>query len=221
MTTNEVINELIKAGHKVKYYKRKDGGVRITKIDSTSFSGSKGNITARAMTGQPLSERRKSQLAKGYMKTPEGSWGHPKNKKPPIPDEAKKLIRKAQRIFRKEGVVAGTSSTYRFRENVEMFGYEEAMKRLSQNIRYAQGLAYEENVDHLVNLLKTEYLAKINFSSEEEKERLTKLIKNIEDNKETFKDKWISQIRNKLYNLRDNQISVDNLISDIEEIMDE
>ena len=219
MTTRQIIEGLKKQGHKVKYYERKDGGVRITKIDSQSFTGSMGNKVARAMTGQYLSERRSAQLSKGYMKTEKGKWGHVKNKKPPLPDEAKKLIRKAQRVFRKEGTTAGTSSTYRFRQNVEKFGYEEAIRRLNQNIRYAQGLAYEENVEHLANLLRTEYMAKLHFTSEEQQKRFTELVNKIESKAGKFKDSWIKAIREKLYNLKNREISVENLISDIEEII--
>ena len=228
MTTRQVINKLISEGHKVSFYQSKDGGVRITKIDSQSFTGSEGNTRARAMTGEALSERRSSQLKKFYMKTPKGTWGHKKSKRPPLPEEAKKLIRKAQRIFRKSGVIAGTSSTARFRRNIELFmkqgysepeAYAEAVRRLKQNIRYAQGLAYEENVEHLVNLLRTEYLAKLRFRNEDEKRRFIDLINKMEANKSNFKDKWISEIRNKLYAVKDREISVDNLISDIEEIL--
>ena len=228
MTTRQVINKLISEGHKVSFYQRKDGGVRITKIDSQSFTGSEGNTRARAMTGESLSERRSTQLKKFYMKTPKGQWGHKKSKKPPLPEEAKKLIRKAQRVFRKSGVIAGTSSTARFRKNIEVYmnqgysepeAYAEAVRRLKQNIRYAQGLAYVENVEHLVNLLETEYLPKLKFRSSEEKENFKTMIKYIEDHKETFKDKWISQIREKLYNLKNNEISIDNLISDVREIL--
>lgn len=219
MTTRQIIKDLESQGHKIKYYQRKDGGVRITKIDSQSFSGSMGNKVARAMTGQYLSERRSAQLSKGYMRTEKGHWGHVKNRKPPLPDEAKKLIRKAQRVFRKEGVTAGTSSTYRFRQNVEKFGYEEAIRRLNQNIRYAQGLAYEENVEHLANLLKTEYQAKLKFDNQGQIDRFNALINRIEAKAGKFKDSWIKAIREKLYNLKNREISVENLISDIEEII--
>ena len=219
MTTLEIIFQLINEGHEVEYTKRKDGGYRIKKIDSQKFRGSEGNNRARAMTGQALSERRKIQLSKSYMITPKGKWGHKKSKKPPLPDEAKKLIRKAQRVFRKQGVINGTSSTSRFRRNVELFGYDEAMRRLSQNIRYAQGLAYEENVEHLVNLLKTEYMSKLHFNSEEEQQRFQDMINKIETQKGNFKDKWISLIREKLYDLKNREISVDNLKADIEEIL--
>ena len=100
-----------------------------------------------------------------------------------------------------------------------MFGYDEAIRRLKQNIRYAQGLAYEENVEHLINLLRTEYMSKLHFNNEEEQQRFQDMINKIEANKGKFKDKWISLIREKLYALKNREISVDNLIADIEEIL--
>ena len=219
MTTKKIIAQLQAQGHKISYTKRKDGGVRITKIDGVSFTGSTGNRRARAMTGNALSVRQQTQLNKSYMRTPKGQFGHKKNKKPPLTDEAKKLIRKSQRVFRKEGVISGTSSTYRFRENVEQYGYEEAMRRLRQNIRYAKGLAYIENVEHLINVLR-DYKDKLEFQNNEE-ELFNQLIMKIESMKENFKDKWIIAIRNLIYNRRDNQISTQNLIDDINEKLNE
>ena len=219
MTTRQVINKLIKEGHKVTYYTRKDGGVRITSIDSQRFTGSTGNTRARALTGESLSERRQVQLSRSYMKTEKGQWGHPKSKKEPLPDEAKRLIRKAQRVFRKQGVIAGTSSTYRFRINVEKLGYERAIERLKQNIRYAQGLAYEENVDHVKSLLK-DYGNKLRMTPEET-QQFDELLKKIENKKERFKDIWIKEIRQVLYNIKDGEISVQNLLDDINEIIND
>lgn len=219
MTTRQVIKQLESMGHKVSFYTRKDGGVRITKIDSTKFTGSTGNKRARAMTGEQLSLRRTAQLSSSYMRTPKGTWGHKKNTKPALPEEAKKLIRKAQRTFRQEGTISGTSSTYRFRKNVELFGYEEAMRRLRQNIRYAKGLAYVENVEHLVNVLE-DMRNKTSFSSEVERERFNAMIEKIKASKVEFKDVWIQKIRQLLYSRKDNQISTQNLIDDIEEIIE-
>ena len=217
MTTRQIIEGLIKQGHKVKFYQRKDGGVRITKIDSQSFSGSMGNKVARAMTGEYLSERRSAQLSKSYMKTEKGKWGHAKSKKPPLPDEAKKLIRKAQRVFRKSGTIAGTSSTRRFRENVELFGYDEAMRRLKQNIRYAQGLAYEENVEHLKRLLE-DYGNKADLT-DSQKVQLQRILNELDTKISKFKDVWIKQIREILYNRKNGLISNQNMLDDIEEVM--
>lgn len=219
MTTRKIIESLIQQGHKVKYYSRKDGGVRITKIDSQSFTGSMGNKVARAMTGEYLSERRSAQLSKSYMRTEKGHWGNAKQRKAPLPDEAKKLIRKAQRVFRKEGVIAGTSSTRRFRENVEMFGYDEAMRRLKQNIRYAQGLAYEENVEHLKNLLR-DYGNKLGLNDSQQSQ-FNELLKNIENKTAIFKDIWIKKIREILYNRKNKLISNQNMLDDIDEIIND
>lgn len=49
MTNREVVNQLKQLGHKVKFYVRKDGSIRITQIDEEKFSShlSKGNLTGR------------------------------------------------------------------------------------------------------------------------------------------------------------------------------
>lgn len=217
MTTKQVIKKLESMGHKVSFYTRKDGGVRITKIDSTSFTGSTGNKRARAMTGEQLSLRRTAQLSSSYMRTEKGAWGHKKNTKPPLPEEARKLLRKAQRQFRKEGVIAGTSSAYRFRENERLFGYDEAMRRLRQNIRYAKGLAYVENVESLVQTL--EDMRNKSVGNQQELEQLTNIINKINSMKLEFREEWIQKIRWKIYDLKDKEISIQNLLDDIEEII--
>lgn len=214
MTTRQVINKLIKEGHKVTYYTRKDGGVRITSIDSQRFTGSTGNTRARALTGESLSERRKVQLSRSYMKTEKGQWGHPKSKKEPLPDEAKRLIRKAQRVFRKQGVIAGTSSTYRFRQNVEMFGYDEAIRRLNQNIRYAQGLAYEENIEAFCLTLEDDY-NKLSDKGESEAYNLRILIDKIRANKSSIRESDLAEAIEIHYNMIHKVITLHDMITQI------
>lgn len=218
MTTRQIIEGLIKQGHKVKFYQRKDGGVRITKIDSQSFSGSMGNKVARAMTGEYLSERRAAQLSKSYMRTEKGKWGHAKSKKPPLPDEAKKLIRKAQRVFRKSGVIAGTSSTRRFRENVELFGYDEAMRKLKQNIRYAQGLAYEENVEAFCLRLEDDY-NKLSDKGDSEANNLRILIDKIRANKNSIREADLSEAIAIHYDMLHKIITIHDMIVKITNIL--
>ena len=76
MTVRELINELIKQGHKVKFRERSASegkGVRITSIDGVHYTGSKGNEEARAILGVKLSEAYQTHLTK--IKTPKGKFG--------------------------------------------------------------------------------------------------------------------------------------------------
>ena len=214
MTTLEIIFQLINEGHEVEYTKRKDGGYRIKKIDSQKFRGSEGNKRARAMTGQPLSERRRIQLSKPYMITPKGQWGHKKSKKPPLPDEAKKLIRKAQRVFRKTGTITGTSSTARFRKNVDLFGYDEAIRLLNQNIRYAQGLAYEENVEAFCLTLEDDY-NKLSDKGDPEANNLRILIDKIRANKSSIRESDLSEAIGLHYDMIHKVITLHDMIIQI------
>lgn len=63
MTTFQVVQLLRSRGHVVEYYARKDGSIRITRIDKDTFSArlSQGNALARSMTGQQLPEERTAQ----------------------------------------------------------------------------------------------------------------------------------------------------------------
>ena len=42
MTIREIIKELKEEGYNVSFYERKDGGVRITRINGETFKGSRG-----------------------------------------------------------------------------------------------------------------------------------------------------------------------------------
>lgn len=185
-----VISELIRRGHSVKYFKRKDGGYRILNIDGVTYTGSKGNAVARAMVGATLSERRTRQLEhirKTHKKAwKEGGFGYKKTIRHPLPEDIEKMLKRTQRKYRKSLGKGGMTIT---RKNVvytfENYGYAEAMRTLRESYKYASGIAYEENVIHLIDSIRT-----IESFSDypDEWEKLADYIYSIID---TFKEEWI------------------------------
>ena len=68
----------------------------------------------------------------------------------------KKALRRAQRIFRNQGVEAGKPTTKNIRWTLTFEGKEEALRKLRQAERYARGIAYPENVQSLAAKLSLE-----------------------------------------------------------------
>ena len=190
MKTLELIEELQKMGYSVTYTKRKDGGYRITRINGVAFSGSTGNTEARRILGVELSARRSRQLQR--IRTPKGKWGHQKKKQ--LPKELKKKLTKLQRKWRKRKPTpkdkgeTGAPSTSGVRYTLEHEGLEEAERKLNENERYLEGLAYSKNVEILVARIRRE---KIGSSVEDKWEELATYIEN---NKDQFKEDWIQTI---------------------------
>ena len=145
MTILEIIKLLISEGHDISYYKRKDGGYRITRIDRERFTGSSGNIQARKITGFKLSEARERSLKK--LTTPKGKGSYNKRRKSPLDEETKKLIQKLQRQYRKAGKKEGKPTIRNYRWILKNKGKEEADRLLRQSERRILGLAYVENVN--------------------------------------------------------------------------
>ena len=185
MSVREIIQELQRQGHKVSFFVRKDGGVRITKIDETRFTGSQGNIVARTMIGTSLSERRSRQLES--IRTPKGKFGHKTTTK--LSPEMTKALRKAQRLFRKYDVKGGKPTTRNLRYIIKEKGETEAFRRLNQSIRYAKGLAYEENVDWLIKKLE-EIQGKLDRPSNS----LKKAIEKLRERKSDIREVQLQQI---------------------------
>ena len=59
-----IVDEYKAQGHIVFYEKRKDGGIRITRIDGLKFSGSRDNSCLRTITGNQLSQKQIEQRKK-------------------------------------------------------------------------------------------------------------------------------------------------------------
>lgn len=152
MNLIDIIKLLQKEGHSVQYYHRKDGGYVITRIDGQGFSGKSGNIRARAMTGQVLSQARSVQLSR--IRLPKGKKAM---KKAPLPEELLKEMRKVQREWRKRHPdIRGTVSTSNVRYYYEQYGMQKTLEALDKNMRYAQGLAYIDNVNFLLDRIKSD-----------------------------------------------------------------
>ena len=164
MTIFEIIKQLEKEGHNVQYTHRKDGGYIITRIDAKKFSGKTGNAFARSIVGAKLSEARQVQLAR--IRTPKGHWGH--EKKTPLPESIKKALRKVQREWRKKHPdIRGTARTSNVRYQFEQYGEEATLQALDKNYRYAQGLAYIDNVNFLLQRIQNDLAKEPNSAMQE------------------------------------------------------
>ena len=190
MTMMDVIALLKDMNMDVQYTKRKDGGVRVTKIGNQRFTGSTGNAVARDMVGATLSERRVAQLK--TIKTPKGKWGHKKTTEK-LDEETIKRIRRVQRKMRKTGVNRTGAVTQRnYKWILKHEGKAEADRRLTQAERYVSGLAYVENVDALVSRLKLDNKKLKNKDIEE-------AIELIKAKRETMKESQLSALIESTY----------------------
>ena len=148
----EIIKILEAQGHEVEYAHRKDGGYIIKKIDGQKFSGKLGNEFARTMVGAKLSQARQVQLAR--IRTPKGKRAQ---KLAPLPEDVKRALRKVQRTWRKKHPdIRGTASTKNIRYFWKEHGTEATIQSLDKSYRYAQGLAYIDNVNFLLQRIRND-----------------------------------------------------------------
>lgn len=185
MSIKELIIDLQKSGYNVSFYKRKDGGIRITRINGETFRGSSGNKKARSIIGVDLSEAQIRALSK--LKTPKGKGSYNKRRKAPLDDETKKRIQKLQREYRKAGKGQGKPTIRNYRYIMKNYGKEEADRLLRQSERRILGLAYTENVDWLLMKLKQ-------IQNAYPSNALASAISTIEAKKDEFKERWINEI---------------------------
>ena len=155
MTIKQVITQLKSQGYTVEAYKRKDGGYLIKSINGQKFKGAAGNEMARLLVGESLSQRREKQLK---SITPKAKTKASKTrratkpKKPPLPADLQKEIRRTQRKLRESPTkIGGTVTTANIRYIFETQGKEQAMASLQKAQAYAAGIAYAENVQVLIN----------------------------------------------------------------------
>lgn len=190
MTIREVIKELQAEGYNVSFYERKDGGLRITRINGEHFTGSRGNQRAREITGASLSEARVRALSK--LKTPKGKDSYNKRRKEKLSEETIKEIRRVQRLHRKAGKSEGKPTIRNYRYILKTKGKKEADRLLKQAERRILGLAYPENVDALLSRISLD-LAKKKSSA------MKRAYNRIKELQEAFYDKWIPAIYDILY----------------------
>lgn len=197
MTIKELATLLSKQGHDIKLQKRADGGYRIVRIDNIAYKASSGNIAARKIAGVSLSHARSFQLAR--IRTPKGISSKAR-KKTPLPEELVKELKKVQRQWRKKHEdIGGTLSMRGLRYQYEKYGKEVAMASLDKSYRYAQGLAYIDNVNFLVERLENAKSKASIHGSASDISAIERTIERIKERMLSFKEDWIRPIYDALY----------------------
>lgn len=188
MTVKEIAEILAENGHNIKIRKRSDGGYIISSIDSEKFKGASGNIRARQIVGATISQARSYQLAR--IRPPK-KVAPIKRKKQPLPEDLLKELRKVQREWRKNHPdISGTASMKGLRYQYEKYGKEVAMASLNKNYRYAQGYAYIENVNWLVE----RFDSLLRKAPQEDVSALQEIVEVIKNKSLSFKEDWIHPI---------------------------
>lgn len=191
-TLRNIIKDLRKQGHTIRYENRKGGGLVIKSIDKVKFSGYEGNELARQIKGVNLTIRQQSHIEN--ITPQKGVWGQSR-KGVELPKALQSKLRRVQRIWRKSQPnttekVTKANVLY----NLKTYGYEETMRRLNQRERYGQGYAYFENIDALKARVER-------FGSFPRiASNLQSVLNKIDEKRLIFKDKWIEEINNIIYN---------------------
>ena len=157
MKVKDLIIELRKLGFEVKARERgkKEGtGLRITKINGRSFTGSKGNVYARELLGVELSSLQKRHLAS--IKTPKKQFGGRKRNLEEVDEATKKKIQSLQRKFRKRGIKEGIPTLRNYRYVMRNYGKAEADRLLEGASRYVKGQAYLKNIQALIEKMNND-----------------------------------------------------------------
>lgn len=213
MTIKEIAEILAENGHNIKIRKRSDGGYIISGIDSEKFRGASGNIRARQIVGATLSAARSYQLSR--IRPPK-KVSPLKRKQKPLPKDLLKELRKVQREWRKNHPdISGTASMKGLRYQYEQYGKEFAMASLNKAYRYSQGYAYIENVNWLIERLSQDR----NKANSLEISTLDEIINEIKTKQFVFREEWISEIYEEIYEYEKDAISIGELNLRIKLIM--
>lgn len=188
MTLLDIITQLIEQGHQVEFTHRKDGGYVIRRIDGQHFSGKTGNAMARRMVGAELSLARQVQLQR--IRTPKGKLAQ---RQEPLPKDLVRELRRVQRAWRKKHpTIEGTVSMRGLRYQYRTYGEETARASLDKAYRYSQGLAYVDNVLHLIERINLDL-------NKEDSAEMQAIVDLIQTRILSFKEEWISPIYSALY----------------------
>ena len=183
MNLKQVIDTLEKQGHTIEYSHRKDGGYVIRSIDGVHYKGKQGNAVARLMVGTKLSEARRVQLES--IRTPKGKR---QQKLEALDEEVKKKLRKVQKEHRKRHpTIEGTQTTGKTRWRIKQFGREKALESLDKALRYEMGIAYKDNVLHLLERIEMDLMV-------DEDSDMESIYDTIKAKIDEFKEEWISQV---------------------------
>lgn len=188
MNLKQVIDTLQKQGHTIEYSHRKDGGYIIRSIDGVHYKGKQGNAVARLMVGTKLSEPRRVQLES--IRTPKGKR---QQKLEALDEDVKRKLRKVQKEHRKRHpTIEGTQTTAKTRWRIKQFGKEKAMESLDKALRYEMGIAYKDNVLHLLERIEMDLMV-------DEDSDMESIYDTIKAKIDEFKEEWISQVYYCLY----------------------
>lgn len=211
MKVIEIINQLIKEGYNVNFFKRKDGGYQITSINGKSYRAKEGNMRAREILGIQLKESALRQRKKASEQSKEIRTARKKGKKiKKIDKELEKKIRRVQRLYRIKDI-EGKPTKKKVRERLKELGYKETMKALEESERYARGLAYNENINDVIVKLK-----RLTDLTDSSYQRYIKLINN---NRDKITDDIIFRIQYLMNDLGEGEISEEDFISSLENLL--
>lgn len=199
----DVIHLLQSRGHSISFRHRSDGGYIITQLDGFRFTGAKGNTYARTLIGSYNSKAREFQLQRINKQ-------RQLNRKTPIPKELVRKIANVQRKWRKtHDITKGTIKTSSVRWILEHEGYHEALESLRKAERYASGLAYEENVNAMIE--KLAFVDALGYDDE--------IVTLLENKKSNFKEEWIHPIYEIIYEWEKGSIEYEEMNRRIRDIL--
>lgn len=148
----ELKNELESRGYKVTYYRRPDGGIRITSINGVKYKLSEGNTAAKILTGaRYLSKKEVAQRKKA------SPYAYSKSL-PKLTKKEIKFVRHYNRLVKKmkSGVKVKLKTA---RVNKAKFGFRETKKSMSHALFHGMGIAYSLDVEAFQNkLIATNFL---------------------------------------------------------------
>lgn len=193
----EIIKDLRDMGYDVKSRKRPDGGYIITEINGEKYTGAQGNTRARTIVGASLSEAKAEQLSYNVQKYIKGQ----KKATDQLDDEMIKELRKTQRAWNKarkqSGSDFGRITKRKLRYRLKTEGKAEALMYLKRMRKHAEGLAYPENVMHLLSRMRRAN-PKIKANN---KAAFADLLIKIEGMIDNFMEKWIAPIYEIIYDI--------------------
>ena len=209
MTIRNIVSELINKGYDVQYYVRKDGGILVRSINGQKFTGASGNVVARSLVGETLSERREAQLISATKKRMSFAEEYGQS--------AYKRYKEIATKWRKAQLPksAGKISMKKFRQIAREKGVKEAMRILSEKEKYASGVAYSKNVIVLAENVRR-YAEMTDYGEFED------LADEIEANDGNIKEDAIQPAYNELYRLNTEPLSdelVDEVIAHVKSIL--
>ena len=212
----DIVEQLQKEGHSVEWRKRSDGGIIITAIDEKKFKSlSEGSKEARKIVGANLSEKQIQQRVQNVNKYIKGRKKPKKLKNQTFIEQIKKELRKAQRIWRQQNTGGGAKpSMPKVRWRIEHEGEEEAIRYVMRMQKYAQGIAWEDNVLHLCSRIGR---LKMGFPSYSQ--RIEEIISKILLKIDTFRDEWIPAINDTLYKIEEGTMLIEDGLEIIEGIV--